>query len=187
MLSLTAPKSKWEGGVDTSRHVYCIGRVVVLAKGWLVDRWLGKVCWEWWVGAKMVDKKGGRWKLIGWKWCLKGLIWCWDALMRWWTLISREKWEILILLFAKQATACQEGNSEILLCQAGNSIAKTRQSSAKTGQLYCQAGYSLKAWVENLSAGQKKIRLVYMVGPYLSMTHSYRRFRRVTRNLLGNR
>src|SRR6187549_1051802 len=47
----------------------------------------------------------------------------------------------------------------------------SRQPSAQTRQLQCQTGNSLNACIKNLSAGQQKIRLVYLVGSSLSMTH----------------
>jgi len=70
--------------------------------------------------------------------------------------------EILILLFAKQATACQAGNSvpsrqqrakQTTACQADNSVpsriqcanqATERSCCAKARQQYSQAGYSME-------------------------------------------
>jgi len=51
----------------------------------------------------------------------------------------------------------------------------SRLQRAKTRLLQCQAGNSTEVRVENGSAGQQKIRLVYLVGPPLSMTHYDRR------------
>ena len=63
--------------------------------------------------------------------------------------------------------------------------AKVSDDASKTYHPYCQAGYSLKAWVENLSAGQQKIRMVYLVGPSLSINHYDPEG--MTHNFLGNK
>jgi hypothetical protein len=80
----------------------------------------------------------------------------------WWRRFSRGKGGTYTLN-SKQATA-------IFRCAKKATAVPSRQP-------LCQAGNSLNSCVENLSAGQQKITLVYLVGPPLSMTHYDRRYR----------